>query len=61
MSTRLHLPHPHIADRFISHVGEGFWAGICHHQPAPPREVPPAADWDDWHYAPAQADWENER
>lgn len=49
--TGLHLPH--LADRFIEHVGEGFWAGMLH-RPAPPparRAVPPAVDWPEWHHA----------
>jgi hypothetical protein len=62
MSTRLHLPHPHISDRFIEHIGEGFWAGMFHHHThTVERAVPAATDWDEWHYAPAQADWENDR
>lgn len=52
MTARLHLPHPHIADRFIEHIGEGFWAGMFHHG----RSITPDGhDWDDWHYARAHA------
>jgi hypothetical protein len=48
MTTRLHLPHPHIAD----HVAEVFEHAVLerlHHQP-PTRAVPAADDWNDWHW-----------
>lgn len=49
MTRHLHLPHPHIADRFIEHVGKGFWGGMFHHsRPAP--IVPDGHDWTGWHY-----------
>lgn len=52
MTKRLHLPRlprPHIADRFIERIGEGFWAGIFHHHKTPPI-VPDGHDWDDFHW-----------
>lgn len=51
--SRLHLPHPHIADRIA--------AWLAHEPPMPERKVPPAEDWDDWHYAPERGDWEGKR
>lgn len=49
MTRHLHLPHPQLADRFIEHIGEGFWAGMFrHHEPAP--IVPDGHDWDDFHW-----------
>ncbi|MCM6776238.1 hypothetical protein NDR87_18910 [Nocardia sp. CDC159] len=51
---RLHLPHPHIADRFVHALSEGVWAGLLHreHWREPPtRTAPPADDWPEWHWA----------
>ena len=52
MTKHLHLPHPHIADRFIEQIGEGWFSRMFHHdyQPTPKRPVPPAEDWNDWHW-----------
>jgi hypothetical protein len=48
------LPHPHIADRV-----EAFAHWLAHERPMPKRKVPPADDWNDWHYADAKPDWED--
>jgi len=63
MSARLHLPHPHmphlrLTEALLAGFAEGVVAKFQHH-PAP--IVPDGHDWDDWHYAPEQADWEAER
>ncbi|KIA63042.1 hypothetical protein [Nocardia vulneris] len=50
---RAHLPHPHIAQ----HLADAF-AAAFHHREAP--LVADGHDWDDWHFAPAEADWEHE-
>lgn len=56
-----HMPHPHLAERFIAHVGAGFWDGMFHHQaPLPKRIVPPAVDWPEWHHAYPDARMEAE-
>lgn len=46
MSANLHMPHPHIADRFAA----AFEHALHHGHTAPSRDVPAAPDWDDWHY-----------
>lgn len=44
---RVHLPHPHIAARFA----EVFEHALHHgRHEEPPRIVPPAEDWNDWHW-----------
>lgn len=60
MTTRLHLPHPHIADHVAEAFERAFHAWPHHHEP-PARTVPVAADWDDWHYEPALVVWEVEQ
>lgn len=50
MSAHLHMPHPHIAERFAA-----AFEYALHHRPesvAPQRAVPAAEDWNDWHYDP---------
>jgi hypothetical protein len=46
-----HLPHPHLAERFIHAFGEGVLSAVLHrehwHEP-PARTVPAATDWPDW-------------
>lgn len=54
--TRLHLPHPHLADRFIDHLSEGIFAGLLHrHRPDP--IVPDGHDWPEWHWQKGEGEW----
>ncbi|MFE7799066.1 hypothetical protein [Nocardia sp. NPDC057440] len=57
----LHLPHPHIAERLAEVFERAFHAWPHRAEEEAPRPVPEATDWNDWHYAPARADWEDER
>jgi hypothetical protein len=58
--TRLHLPHPHLAEPFIHAFGEGIFAGFLHHQSPwhepPVRTAPAAEDWPEWHW-PDGSNW----
>lgn len=51
--TRLHLPHPHIGQ-----LVHGVLERIHHREPM--RKVPAAKDWNEWHYADAKPDWEDQ-
>ncbi|MEV6432892.1 hypothetical protein [Nocardia sp. NPDC051463] len=57
MSARLHLPHPHIADRLAEVFERAFHAWPHHAEEAPPREVPEAEDWNEWHHDPEDGGW----
>ena len=48
-----------IATAFVHELFEGARQRL--HHDTPTRSVPAARDWDDWHYAPAKAPWENEK
>lgn len=61
MTKHLHMPHPHIAARVAEAFEHAANERLHRAEVAPPRAVPAAADWNDWHHAPAQADWETER
>lgn len=52
MNVRLHLPHPHIAERFAEIFEHALHHG--HPEVPAPRTVPAARDWDEWH-------WEDQR
>lgn len=56
--SRLHLPHPHVAEEFIHAVSEGIRAGL-HRDQAPLAETDPAVikAWAEW--APPWQ-WESE-
>jgi hypothetical protein len=52
--TGLHLPHPHIADKFAS-VFEQAAQHLHRTDPiAPQRDIAAAEDWDGWHYPDTQ-------
>jgi hypothetical protein len=51
--TRLHLPHPHIADR----VAELFERAVLDHLHRYPAIVPDGHDWNEWHHEPPLTEW----
>ncbi|MET8648535.1 hypothetical protein [Nocardia aurea] len=45
--SRLHLPHPHIAERVAEAFTHGLLDRLCHRQPP---IVPDGHDWPEWHH-----------
>jgi hypothetical protein len=58
MTRHLHLPHPHIADRFIESFGEGWFSRMFLHETGPVI-VPDGHDWEPyrWGDGPGYAEY----
>lgn len=50
MTKHLHMPHPHIAARVAEAFEHAVIERLHRADPTPPRAVPAAEDWNEWHW-----------